>query len=158
METPKKPVAKDQQPNIWPIISGILAIALVGVIVFYSSGLSSKGDEAVVTDQEAADNFLDFITEVYGDQISPINLKEVTETQGLYKVDFTITDTGQTVDQTVYMTKDGKSFTAQMVVIEEAMQQYREYQAALEQQQIAPTPTIELEPVEPVEPEEGTEE
>lgn len=133
MDQNQKPAAKI--PNIWLVVSIVLAIALVGVLaanVVKKEGGDEKGKIVVVEPEKAGGSLLDFINKVYGPQVGTATLKEVTEENGLYKVSLTVVDnTGAPVEQTVFLTRDAKLFIPQAIDIESVLAQFD----ALQQQQ-----------------------
>lgn len=138
MDQTDQPKAK--KPNIWFIISLVLAIALIGVLVANYGSPKEEGDLVVVQADAAALNLLDFINEVYGPQIGSVTLKGVEEKNGLYQVTISITNNGQPVDEVVFLTRDGKLFIPQVLDIEDNLQRFHEFQAA-QQQQVQPETT-----------------
>ncbi len=138
-----KSVLKDT--NIWPIISAILAIALIGVIAFYA--LKAPGDGGkltVIPADQATTDLLDFVNKIYGAQLGPVTAKATAEENGLYKVTVTINDqTGQPVDQEVYLSRDAKLFIPQVIKIEDALSQFETLQ---QQQQAAPQADVQPTP------------
>ena len=150
METKKKSTRSAKEPNIWLVVSIVLAIALVGVIAFNyfqgQTGETDAGDSAsVVSSQQAAADFLEFIDEIYGAQVSPVTLTSVAEEYGLYKIDFTITEEGTAVPQTVFITKNGKGFTPIIYLIDDITSQFRDYQSQLQAQ--PPAPVLPVDPL-----------
>ena len=124
MESEQRGVAKKM--NIWLIVSVVLAIALVGV---FATNLTKKdGDLKIVKPEEASTLLLDFINEVYGPQVGEATLKSTAEENGLYKVELTVMDQGQPLDQTIYVTKDAKLFIPQAIEIEDALAKFQEFQ------------------------------
>ncbi|MFA6410821.1 MAG: hypothetical protein WCW26_04590 [Candidatus Buchananbacteria bacterium] len=141
METTAKPVAK--KPNIWLIVSIVLAVILVIVAgLALAKTMGSKTNESgkmvVLSSDDASKKLLSFINEVYGAQVGPATLKGVVETSGLYEVTVTISDSGKDVDQKVYISKDGSLFIPQAMNIADVLTQFKAYQ----QQQGAQAGTV----------------
>lgn len=159
MPKPAAPKPAGNKPNVWLIVSIILAIILVVVVVMnYTAKQGSNNSlTTVLSTQEAGDKLLDFVNKIYGTQLGAMTVKGVTEESGLYKVTFSLNDpaTGQQAEQPAFVTKDGKKFIPQAVDIAEALTQFENMQ---QQQQAAPTagtaatnptPTPEPEPETP---------
>jgi len=140
MEKMEKPVAaKPNKPNIWLIVSIILAIGLViviGVVLTKSfSANKAVGSKMVtLTSDQAGSKLLSFVNEVYGAQVGPATLKGVSETNGVYEVTLTIMSQGQPTDQKVYITKDGTLFMPQAMNIADILTQYQTYKQQQEAQ------------------------
>lgn len=130
-----RPMAAAKKPNIWLVISIILAIALVGVVAVMM--LQNKGGITVLTPDKAGSTLISFINKVYGQQVGTATLKTITDENGLYKIVLTVTQNNAPVDQTVYVSKDGKLFIPQALNIEDMLKQFEAYQA---QQQNPTTP------------------
>ncbi len=135
MDPNQKPVASQPKLNIWLIVSIVLAVALVGVLAanFVGGKKGGADSEFVIVDKnQASDSLIDFINKVYGAQVGTAALKESNEQNGLYKVDLTVTDAnGQNIDQTVFLSQDGKLFIPQVIDIAQVSTQFD----ALQQQQ-----------------------
>ena len=130
-----RPMATAKKPNIWLVISIILAIALVGVVAV--TMLQNKGGVTVLKSDAAGSKLISFINEVYGQQVGTATLKTITDENGLYKVVVTVTQNNAPVDQTVFISKDGKLFIPQALNIEDMSKQFEAYKA---QQQNPTTP------------------
>ena len=117
-----------KKPNLWMVVSIVLAIVLVGVV--FTNYFSTKEEMTVLEPDVAGQTLLDFINEVYGAQIGTAVLKEVTPESGLYKVVISLVDpqTSQPVDQTVFLSRDGKYFVPQIVEIGAVLSQFRTIQ------------------------------
>lgn len=155
MNANSKPEAKEpislpaeKKPNIWLVISIILAIALVGVIFTNYSGSENGGEEEdnIIESDTVGQTLLNFINEVYGAQIGTAVLSGVVVQSGLYEVKVSVIDsqTNQPIEQTIFITKDGKYFVPQIVDIEAVLGQFR----TLQQQTPTQTPSVELEAVD----------
>ena len=123
-----RPAAK--KPNLWLVISIVLAIALIGVVFTNYFGKQDQTQMTVLVPDTAGQTLLDFINEVYAGQIGTATLKGVTVESGLYQVTVSIIDpqTNQPVDQTVFLTRDGKYFVPQIVEISAVLNQFRTLQ------------------------------
>jgi hypothetical protein len=146
MEIKKK--EKKSEPNIWLIVSIILAIALVGVLAttlkpnMFAGDKDNASDFIVISKEDASSKLVGFITEVYGAQIGTPTIKEVNEKYGMYEVKMSLIADGQPRDEVTFVTKDGKLFVPNVLIMEEALQQFRDWQT--QQQQIqAEVPTGE---------------
>jgi len=156
-----KPSSKKLNP--WLIVSIILAIILIVVLAIKIFGTKPADDGLTVLAPEAAsDSLMDFINKIYGPQIGNATFKTVVKENGLYKVTVGIVDpqSGQPVDQDVYVTVDGKLFIPQIINIATTLEQFEAFQQAQQQQQAAPqvvedeaapevAPTVEEETVTP---------
>lgn len=131
-----RPMAAAKKPNTWLVVSIILAIALIGVIAV--TMLGNKGGITVLTPEKAGSSLISFINEVYGQQVGTATLKTITDENGLYKVVVTVTQNNAPVDQTVYISKDGKLFIPQALNIADMQKQFEAYKA--QQQNPAGTP------------------
>jgi len=160
METPKTPMAAQKpasptiagtkKPNIWAVVSIILAIVLIGMIATNSAQKSSL---KVITAQQAGDKLIDFLNQIYGPQVGIATLKEISESNGVYKATVTVMSEGQPVEQPVFITFDGEMFMPQAIDIDEALTQFKAYQEQLQQAATAPAveqPTEEPAAEEPV--------
>ncbi len=141
-KSPRTETAGGKPMNAWMIISIILAIALVAVVVTLNKG----GDPTFkpVSSQDAGKALISFVNEIYGSQIGISTLKTITEKNGMYQATVTVKNAGQDVDQTVYMSKDGKLFIPQALNIADVTTQYRAYQQS--QQPGAPTSDTSVTP------------
>lgn len=155
--TAMTPAAKKQNP--WLIISIVLAIAL-----FFAIGLNistaSKNKELVknvLPLEEATDQLVNFINEVYGFQLGPVTLKESVEENGMYKITLSIVDqaTGQLVEQVVYVTRDAQVFIPQIIRLEDMRGQLDQLK---QQQNAAPNPIVPPPPAEDLEEDENPDE
>lgn len=129
--------AGTMKPNIWLVVSIVLAIVLVGVIFTnYYGGAQPK--MVTVEPDAAGQNLLNFINEVYASQVGTATLKGVTTESGLYQITLSLVDpqTSQPVDQVVFMSRDGKYFVPQIVEIQKVLDQFR----ALKNQPANPAP------------------
>lgn len=134
------PKPSGSKPNVWLIVSIVLAVILVAVLALsYTGKLGTQSSSGLVavSAQQASDKLLDFLNKTYGSQLSNLTVKGVTEESGLYKVNFSLTDptTGQAVDQPAYITKDGAKFIPQSIDIAATLTQFETLQ---QQQQAAP--------------------
>jgi hypothetical protein len=137
---PNSPVsAGKEKPSIWFYTSIVLTIALVVLAVVTTIKLSGSQKD-VLSAEQAADQLLDFINEVYGAQVGQATLKSVNEQNGLYQVTVTVTANGQPLDQSVFVTRDGKLFIPQTVDIEQLRGQFQALQQE-SQNPPAPAPT-----------------
>jgi len=135
---PASPKMGEKKSNPWLIVSIILAIILIAVLalkVFESK--PADVDLVVLEPEEASDSLMDFIDTIYGPQIGDATFKKIEKENGLYKATVEIVDpqTGQPVDQNIYITVDGKLFIPQAINISTTLQQFEEYQQAQLQQQ-----------------------
>ncbi len=165
MEIKKKETKSE--PNIWLIVSIVLAVALVGALAValkpdLLSGNKDKSSDAEfvpISKEEASTKLVSFISEVYGSQIGTPTVTEVNEKYGLFEVKLNIVADGQPRDEITFVTKDGKLFIPNVLIMEEALQQFRDWQK--EQQNVQaevpagqPTDTTgEPEVEQPTEPE-----
>ena len=117
-----------KKTNVWVIVSIILGLALIGIIVSELPQTGENGKMSVVPADQAADGLLNFINEVYGSQLGPVTLQGVNEENGLYKISLNVTNQGQSVIETVFVTRDGKLFVPQAIDIEEGLSQFRSFQ------------------------------
>jgi len=142
------PSSTAKKPNIWLIVSIILAIALIGVLAFYKM-TQNQSDIVVIPTEEAGDKLLGFINDVYGPQVGIATLKGVEEKNGLYEITVTVNDQqGQPVEQVVFTTLNGELFIPQALDIEDMRSQFQAWQQQLDAQ-----PQLPIEPVAPeVEP------
>ncbi len=142
MELKKKD--KKAENNIWLIVSVVLAVALVGALGvilrpdLLSGGKSTDSDFVAISKEDAANKLVDFITEVYGSQIGTPVLKEVTEKYGMYEARISMVADGQPREEITFVTKDGKLFVPNVLIMEEALQQFRDWQNQQQQLQIMP--------------------
>src|SRR3989339_1993697 len=123
-----RPAAK--KPNLWLVVSIVLAIALIGVVFTNYFGKQDQTQMTVIEPDAAGQTLLDFINEVYAGQIGTATLKGVTLESGLYQITISIVDpqTNQPVDQTVFLSRDGKYFVPQIVEISAVLSQFRTLQ------------------------------
>ena len=145
LPTPEKPPVMAKKPaNIWLIVSIVLAVILVGVLAVNLVKMPGKSNSklTVVSSDKASASLLDFLNQVYASRIGAATLKSVTQESGLYKIAITINPpatNGQAaapVDQTVYLTMDGKLFVPQTIIIADTLKQFQAFQ---QQQQAAGT-------------------
>lgn len=124
--------------NVWMIISVVLLVILVGVIAAALPKLMGGGKN-VVSAKTANETVLSFVNEIYGATLGTVTAKgEATEeTNGLYKITLVIIKDGAPVEESVYVTKDGKTFipSGAMIDMAKMREDYKSFQA---QQQAAP--------------------
>ncbi|OGY43037.1 MAG: hypothetical protein A2729_05750 [Candidatus Buchananbacteria bacterium RIFCSPHIGHO2_01_FULL_39_14] len=121
------------------LVSIIIIAAVVLAIIYQPSFLSKfgGGEKMVVLKlDQAAQDLVSFITEVYGAQVGAVTLKEVIEKNGLYQVTLSLTGSdGQPTEQQVYVSRDGKKFFPQGIDIAEMTSQFRNFQQQQQQGQ-----------------------
>lgn len=131
METPQTPTtptsaAAGKPINPWMISTGVLGIALLAVLALQGTGLSSGGQ--TVSAEKAGSDLLTFINTIYGDRLGAATLNGTTEEHGLYRVLLTVNDeTGQPTEQEVFVSRDGKLFIPQAIVVDEVLSQYQAF-------------------------------
>ena len=130
--------------NNWFIVSVILAIALISILAvnFYND---KKDGLIVLPTDQAADTLVDFINKIYGPKVGLATLKEVTEKNGLYEVIVSVANNNETVDQTIFITRDGKLFIPQVINIEDVLVKFEEFQQQQQSPQPQPTPNLPTE-------------
>lgn len=109
----------------------VIALVVGGILVYVFLGGVKKGEKegiTVVKADQAGKILVDFINEVYGPQIGPVTLKEITGKNGLYQVTLTVTNQGQTLDQVVFLSRDSKLFIPQVIDVEQSLAQFRDFQ------------------------------
>lgn len=123
--------------NVWMIISVILLVVLAGVIA--AALPKFMGGKNAVSAKTASDTVLSFVNEIYGAQLGAVTAKgEATaEENNLYKITLVITKDGAPVEESVYVTKDGKTFIPSGAMIDMAKMR-EDYKAFQAQQQAAP--------------------
>jgi len=129
--------------NVWMIISLVLLIVLAGVIA--AALPKFMGGKNAVSTKTASGTVLSFVNEIYGAQLGTVTAKgdATTEENGLYKITLVITKDGAPVEESVYVTKDGKTFipSGAMIDIAKMREDYKSFQA---QQQAAPTGDVNV--------------
>ena len=132
MDSNQKAKAQGLGSNPWLVISIVLAIALVILISFTFSqkAKDANGSEEIViiSAEQGANTLLDFINELYGPQLGVVTLKEVVEKNNLYHVTLVVLEDGNPVDQTIFITRDGKFFVPQLVDIGTTLDEFRTFQ------------------------------
>jgi len=123
------PAGSSKPMNVWMIVSAVLAIALI--ITFVTAGKGSGGDSSFtpISSDEAGTTLISFVNKVYGAQIGSSTLKTVTEKSGMYEIVVSVDNAGQQVDQTVFVSKDGKFFIPQALEIADVISQFDAFQA-----------------------------
>lgn len=133
MDPTPKPV--DKKFNIWLVISIILMIALISVLA--TNVFKNKQTKLItIPPDQAASKLVDFINKIYGPQVGIATLKSVSEENGLYKVEVKVINNNESIDQTIFITYDGKLFIPQTIDIEDVLAQYEAFQK--QQQNIQP--------------------
>jgi len=132
---------KKINPSIIYFLIGIIIISvIVGVVLTIFAIKPRDASFKIISSENAGDNLVSFINEVYGAQVGAATLKDVSEENGLYKMVIQITPEGAPTEQTVYVSRDGKLFFPQAVDIQSLIDQFRALQ---QQQQAQPqNPTI----------------
>ena len=81
METTQPTASKT---NIWMIISIVLAVALIGALATKLPQTDNNGDQmTVLSTEQAGQELLSFLNEIYGPQLGTITLQSITENNGL---------------------------------------------------------------------------
>ncbi|OGY44550.1 MAG: hypothetical protein A3J62_01110 [Candidatus Buchananbacteria bacterium RIFCSPHIGHO2_02_FULL_38_8] len=128
METTQPTASKT---NIWMIISIVLAVALIGALATKLPQTDNNGDQmTVLSTEQAGQELLSFLNEIYGPQLGTITLQSITEKNGLYEATIGLTDPqqGQAVSEVAFITKDGQLFIPQVINIQEGLNQFRSVQ------------------------------
>lgn len=128
------PASSSKPMNVWMIVSAVLAIALVVAIVSAKGG-SGDSDFQPISSDKAGNILIEFVNEIYAGQIGASTLKSVTEKNGMYEIIVTVDNNGQAVDQTVFVSRDGKLFIPQALDMADVRSQYQEF---LNSGQVAP--------------------
>lgn len=122
-----KPASGDKPMNVWMIVSAVLAIALIIATISATKGGGNDSNFNPISSDEAGNVLINFVNEIYGGQIGQSTLKSVTEKNGLYKIIVNVDNAGQSVEQTVFMTKDGKLFIPQALDMADVSNQYQDF-------------------------------
>lgn len=131
--------------NVWMIVSVVLAIGLVISIVSASKG-GNDPDFTQISSEEAGSTLISFVNDIYAAQIGQSTLKSVTEKNGMYQIVVSVNNAGNDVDQTVYVSKDGKLFIPQALNMADVRVQYQQFLNSGQNippagEQVIPTPT-----------------
>ena len=124
--------------NIWVITTLILALVVGALFIRDNSAKALKGADGksypALTSDQAKQRLNDFFTQVYGERIT-VEIKEISEVDGMYKVAVGISDKTQgTQDKgDIYLSRDGKLFIPQALSIDEALTQAQAAKAAAAQ-------------------------
>lgn len=111
--------------NFWKIAAIVLAIGLVGFVIYGQTGSSmtdATGNKvSAVSTKDAGAKFESFLNEVYGESIGEVKVNEISEQDGLYKVVLSIPKNTQAPTTTVYLTRDAKLFIPSLIEIDKAL-------------------------------------
>ncbi len=126
--------------NAWKILTVIFALLFIAALFTRGFTLLNITGKAVLSEDEAKTKADDFIQKYLALPGVSIELKELSEVSGLYKLDITASGDGQSQDASAYISKDGKLFFLQAIPLDEIENLLNQQQASGDIQEIG-TPT-----------------
>lgn len=132
-------INQKKKTNTWKILTIVFILLFIAALFTRGFTILNVTGKAALSKDDAKAKADDFIQKYIVLPGITINIDNIAEESGLYRIDITATSGDSTENAKAYLSKDGKLFFLQAIPLDDV-------DSLLQQQQAQQQPVVELEP------------